>query len=53
MAEMADKLSKLSEEVSQAVSKADLNVISKYLDYWQPLDFITRAEAEKLIREKK
>ena len=53
IAEIGDKLFKLGEEVSQGVSKAELNVISKYLDFWQPLDFVTRQEVEKMLREKK
>ncbi len=51
--EMNDKLLKLNDEIQNAVKKTEFNVLSKYIDFWQPLNYITRDEVEKLIREKK
>ncbi len=53
VSEITEKLEKLSEEVNTAVKKTDFNVLSKYLDFWQPLNFMTKAEAQKLILELK
>ena len=53
MSELIEKLGKLSEEVNNAVSKTEFNVLAKYIDYWQPMNFLTRKEAEELISELK
>jgi hypothetical protein len=51
MAELAEKLGKLSEEVDESVTKAELNTVSKYLEFWQPLDFMTRKQAEEMLKK--
>ena len=51
ISEIADKLEKLRNEMDQMVTRADFNVIAKYLSFWQPMDYLTRKEAEKLIDE--
>lgn len=53
MSEMNEKLLKLNEEVQGSVKKSEYNVLAKYIDFWQPLNYITKEEAEKLIRENK
>ncbi len=53
ISELNEKLLKLIDEMKQSVKKTDLNVLSKYLDFWRPLDFITREEAEKMLKETK
>ncbi len=49
--ELSEKMEKLFEEVRSSAGKHELNVLSKYLDFWQPMDFLTRKEAEELIKE--
>jgi len=51
LSELNEKLTKLNQEVNQAVKKTDFNVLAKYIEFWQPLNYITKEEAEKLIRE--
>lgn len=51
LSELGEKLGKLSDEVSSSAKKADLNVLAKYLDFWQPLEFLTKNEAEKMLKE--
>ena len=53
ISEMNEKMAKFSEEVSNSVKKTDFNTLSKYIDYWQPLNFLTKEDAEKLLRETK
>ena len=53
LAEMDEKLLKLNEEVKGTVKKTEFNVLSKYVEFWQPLNFLTREDAEKLIKEYK
>jgi len=53
VSELNEKLIKLSDEIQSTVSKADFNVLSKYLDYWQPMNFLTRKEAESLLNNER
>jgi uncharacterized protein YoxC len=53
ISEISEKLTKLTDEVASSVSKSEFNVIAKYLDFWQPLDFITRDEAMKILDQLK
>jgi chromosome segregation ATPase len=53
ISEISEKLEKLTDEVNSAVKKTDFNVLVKYLDFWQPLEFMTKNEAQKLLEEKK
>jgi chromosome segregation ATPase len=53
ISEIKEKLEKLTEEVDSAVKKTDFNVLVKYLDFWQPLEFMTKDDAQKLLAEKK
>ncbi|MBN2422394.1 hypothetical protein JXB41_04140 [Candidatus Woesearchaeota archaeon] len=49
--EVNSKIKMLSEEVSQSVEKRDFKLLSKYLDFWQPLDFIRKGEAKLIIED--
>lgn len=40
-------------ELSSVVKKYDFQVLKKYMDYWEPLQFLTRQEAKLLIEEAK
>lgn len=51
ISELAEKLEKISEEINTSVSKPEFNVLSRYVDFWQPMNFLTRKEAEKIIAE--
>jgi septal ring factor EnvC (AmiA/AmiB activator) len=53
ISEINEKLEKLTEEVNSAVKKTEFNVLVKYLDFWQPLGFITKDEALKIIADSK
>ncbi|MFH2021616.1 MAG: hypothetical protein ABIJ34_09495 [archaeon] len=53
MSELTEKLGKLTEEVKESVDKSELHTLAKYMDFWQPLDFITRKEVERMISERK
>ena len=50
--ELNEKLIKLRQEVKSSVKKTDFNVLAKYIDYWQPLNYVTKEEVEKLLNEK-
>ena len=49
--ELNEKLTKLMSEMKETVKKSEFNVLSKYINFWQPLNFVTREEAEKMLKE--
>ncbi len=51
IADIKEKLKQLINELGNYAKKGDVDVLKKYLDYWEPLNFVTRKEAESLIRE--
>ena len=46
-----NKIKQIRSELTNFSSAEDLKVISRYLDFWQPVGFITKSEAEKLVRD--
>ncbi|MBU0756807.1 MAG: hypothetical protein KKF44_01970 [Nanoarchaeota archaeon] len=49
--EVNTKIKLLTEEMSQSVRKADLDLLSKYLDLWQPMNFIRKEEAKRIVED--
>lgn len=52
ISEIREKLDLIEADISKSVSKEELRVLEAYIDLWQPMNFITREEAEKLIKQK-
>ncbi|MBW2987288.1 hypothetical protein KY336_01945 [Candidatus Woesearchaeota archaeon] len=50
--ELNDKVSEITKELQTCAKLADLKVLEKYVDMWQPVQFITREQALKFIEEK-
>ncbi|MBN2459315.1 hypothetical protein JXB28_03435 [Candidatus Woesearchaeota archaeon] len=50
--DIKDKLRLISSEIKNLVSKNDFKVVERYLDIWQPMNFVTRAELKKMLEEK-
>jgi len=38
-------------ELKDIVKEKDIKVINTYLDFWEPIQFVTRTEVEKLIKK--
>ena len=51
--EINTKLDAVNGELGVVVRKHEFLVLEKYLDMWQPLQFVTREEAARLIRDSK
>ncbi len=47
------KLNLLGKELLLCARKGDVDSIRKYLEFWQPMNFIRREEAERFIQLKK
>lgn len=50
--DLKEQLDTMTGELADAATHHDLQVLERYLDFWQPMDFLTRNEAEKLIAER-
>ncbi|MGV8169060.1 MAG: hypothetical protein ACP5N3_03310 [Candidatus Nanoarchaeia archaeon] len=51
--ELLDDLMSIKGELKDTVKHNDLKVLDRYLDFWEPLQFVTRKEAETAINELK
>ncbi len=47
--EMKQKLDMLAAELSDTAKRGDVLILEKYINLWEPLNFVTRNEVEKLI----
>ena len=52
MEDIKDKLRLISGEMRNLVKKDEFRVMERYVDMWQPMNFITRNELNKLLEEK-
>jgi hypothetical protein len=50
--DLMDKLRLISEELKNLVEKDEFRVLEKYVDMWQPMNFVTRNELMKLLEQK-
>ena len=50
--DLKEKLSILGEENKLGATKEEVGVLQKYVNYWEPLNFVTRKEIDKIIDEK-
>lgn len=46
--ELEDEVSEMKEEIRKAVQKRDFRYLKKYVEFWDPSQFITRDEAERM-----
>ncbi|MBN1275247.1 hypothetical protein JXA12_03065 [Candidatus Woesearchaeota archaeon] len=49
--DLQEQLGIMQGELVDAARSHDLKVLDRYLDFWKPLSFLTRAEAERLVEE--
>ena len=50
--ELSEKMSLLSNEVEHFADKNDLKVLERYVEFWEPSDFVTRKEVNDFLRKK-
>jgi len=46
------RVTEIVHDLKNAAKKEDLEVMRKYLDLWQPLNFVTHKEVDELVEEK-
>ncbi len=49
--DIKEKIRLMVAEIKKYAKKEDVLALKKYIDLWQPLNFVTRTEVEKLIKE--
>ena len=50
--DLTEKVSLLSDEVLNFAKKNDLQVLERYISYWNPMDFVTRKEVNDFLRKR-
>ncbi|MBT4352494.1 hypothetical protein HOD20_08215 [archaeon] len=49
--EISGKMKILNQEISSSAQKRDLDLLNKYMNFWDPMNFISREEAAKIIED--
>ncbi|MCK4669591.1 MAG: hypothetical protein KAT43_00185 [Nanoarchaeota archaeon] len=49
--ELKDKAARMSSELKGCARLSELKIIEKYIDLWKPVNFLTRDQAIKMIKE--
>lgn len=44
-------INQIIRELQQTANKDEVNVIKKYLEFWQPVNFVTQNEVERIVEE--
>jgi len=52
MKDLVEKVSLLSDEIKGFVDKNEFTVLERYVEFWNPLDFVTRKEINDFLRKK-
>lgn len=50
--EINDNILRMSSELQKCVQQSDFRVIEKYVDMWQPMNFVTKKELNRYLKEK-
>jgi predicted RNase H-like nuclease (RuvC/YqgF family) len=51
MLEVSSKMKILNEEIEASAQKRDLDLLGKYVELWQPMTFLNRQDAERMIED--
>jgi len=51
--DILDKMRLIDAEMKNLTKKDELKILERYLDMWQPMNFITRAELDRLLEDLK
>jgi len=50
--EIKEKVLEILHEIEKAAKKADFEVLRKYVEMWEPMNFVTHNEVQEIIDEK-
>jgi len=52
VSDINENLIEMSAELKKSVKQSELKVVEKYVDMWQPMNFVTKEEFNKYLEEK-
>jgi seryl-tRNA synthetase len=52
LADVKEKLRLISAEMEKLVNKNEFRIMERYLDMWQPMNFVTKDELNRLLEER-
>ena len=52
VSDIKDKLRLIGGEIKNLANKNDFKVVERYIDMWQPMNFVTKNELKKMLEEK-
>jgi len=50
--DVLEKISLLSDEITNFVHRSDFITLQRYVEFWEPIDFVTRKEVNEFLRRK-
>jgi|FLOH01.1.fsa_nt_gi septation ring formation regulator EzrA len=50
LSDMNEKLTMMGSELQSTVKQSELKTVEKYVDLWQPLNFVTREEFKRYVK---
>jgi len=51
--DMNEKIDQIITETSTLASRNDLTVLNKYVDFWKPMNFVTREQLDRELKYSK
>ncbi|MBN1157065.1 hypothetical protein JXA85_05580 [Candidatus Woesearchaeota archaeon] len=51
LADIQTKMKLIVKELKECAKKEEMIVVQKYIDMWEPINFVTRNEVEKMVKE--
>lgn len=51
IADVKEKMLEVIKELKSSAKDEDVKVLEKYIELWQPLNFVTRNEVKKIVKE--
>ena len=50
--ELDEKMKQILREVNNFASSEEIKILKRYLEFWQPVNFVTKKEAEMMVENK-
>ena len=51
IADIKDKITGLVRELQSAAKREELDVLKKYLSFWEPVNFVTQQQVERIVKD--
>ena len=51
LSELKDKFKLMIKEIQGLAPNEDLQTLKKYIEYWDPIKFVTRVEVKKIVKD--